>query len=205
MQASSAAAPVSRSMNEATACRLSTASSTCDRPSWGTGRCNGQMAALVAADAALHRHLLTVDDLASSADHVVGPGSVLCRRVVELADGRAESPGETRLREALRWMGLVAIPQFRIEDGPFLALVDFIVEEYQLAIEFDGFVKYGRLDRLAQSTRADIVMAEKIREDHIRELGQRFLRVIWRDMDELRALRRCIDSIIQRAAMHRSA
>ena len=50
-------------------------------------------------------------------------------------------------------MGLVAIPQFRIEDGPFLALVDFIVEEYQLAIEFDGFVKYGRLDPLAtQST-----------------------------------------------------
>jgi hypothetical protein len=79
-------------------------------------------------------------------------------------------------------MGLVAIPQFRIEDGPFLALVDFIVEEYQLAIEFDGFVKYGRLDRLAQSTRADIVMAEKIREDHIRELGHRFLRVIWRDI-----------------------
>jgi very-short-patch-repair endonuclease len=119
--------------------------------------------------------------------------------------GAQESPGETRLREALRWMGLVAIPQFRIEDGPFLALVDFIVEEYQLAIEFDGFVKYGRLDRLAQSTRADIVMAEKIREDHIRELGHRFLRVIWRDMDELHALRRCIDSIIQRAAMHRSA
>jgi len=89
MQASSAAAPVSRSMNEATACRLSTASSTCDRPSWGTGRCNGQMAALVAADAALHRHLLTVDDLASSADHVVGPASVRCRRVVGLADGRA--------------------------------------------------------------------------------------------------------------------
>jgi hypothetical protein len=125
----------------------------------GTGRCNGQMAALVAADAALHRHLLTVDDLASSADHVVGPGSVLCRRVVELADGRAESPGETRLREALRWMGLVAIPQFRIEDGPFLALVGFFVEEYQLAIEFDGFVKYGRHDPHAtQSTPADIVM-----------------------------------------------
>ena len=107
----------------------------------GTGRCNGQMAALVAADAALHRHLLTVDDLASSADHVVGPGSVLCRRVVELADGRAESPGETRLREELRWMGLVAIPQFRIEDGPFLALVGFFVEEYQLA---DPDIEYAR-------------------------------------------------------------
>lgn len=131
---------------------------------------------------------------------------MLCRRVVDLADGRAESPGETRLREALRWMGLVATPQFRIEDGAFLAFVDLYIEEHQLAIEFDGFVKYGRLDPLAtQPTPADVVVAEKIREDHIRELGHRFLRVIWRDMDELRALRGRIDGIIHRAPLHRSA
>lgn len=172
----------------------------------GTGRCNGQMAALIAADAALHRQVLTVGDLARSADYVIGPASVLCRRVLDLADGRAESPGETRLREALRWMGLVATPQFRIEDGPFLALVDLYIEEHQLAIEFDGFVKYGRLDPLAaQPAPADVVVAEKIREDHIRELGHRFLRVIWRDMDELRALRGRIDGIIHRAPLHRSA
>ena len=46
-------------------------------------------------------------------------------------------------------MGLVATPQFRIEDGAFLAFVDLYIEEHQLAIEFDGFVKYGRLDPLA--------------------------------------------------------
>jgi len=172
----------------------------------GAGRENGQMAALIAADAALHRRQVTLDELATAAHQFVGPGSAPCRHVVNLADGRAESPGETRLREALRWMGLVATPQFRIQDGSFSALIDVYLEEQKLAIEFDGFVKYGRLDPLAtQPTPADIVVAEKIREDHIRELGHRFLRVIWRDMDELRALRLRIDGILHRAVLHRSA
>lgn len=172
----------------------------------GTARENGQMAALIAADAALHRRQVTLYDLATAADQFVGPSSAPCRRVVELADGRAESPGETRLREAFRLMGLTAIPQYPIHDGPFLAVIDFYLEEYRLAIEFDGFVKYGRQNPLTtQPAPADVVTAEKVREDHVRELGHGFLRVIWRDMDNLRALRWRVDRLIHRGAAHRTA
>jgi hypothetical protein len=172
----------------------------------GTARENGQIAALIAADAALHRRQVTLHDLATAADQFVGPSSAPCRRVVELADGRAESPGETRLREAFRLMGLTAIPQYPIHDGPFLAVIDFYLEEYRLAIEFDGFVKYGRQNPLTtQPAPADVVTAEKVREDHVRELGHGFLRVIWRDMDNLRALRWRVDRLIHRGAAHRTA
>ena len=83
----------------------------------GTGRINGQMAGLIAADAALHRQLVTHDDLVAAARSIVGPASTLARRVALLADGRAESPGETRMREALRLMGFRATPRFASTTG----------------------------------------------------------------------------------------
>ncbi|MEP6649610.1 MAG: hypothetical protein ABJA74_06800 [Lapillicoccus sp.] len=164
------------------------------------------MAGLIAADAALHRGLLSATSLGDAAHLVAGPGSARVRRVVERADGRAESPGETRLREALRLMGLVAIPQFAIVDGRFTAVVDFYIEEHRLAVEFDGFVKYGRLDPVAtQPTPADVVFAEKLREDHVRELGHGFVRVIWRDLDDPPSIRRRIETVINRAERRHSA
>ena len=47
-----------------------------------------------------------------------------------------------------------------------------------------------------QPTPADVVTAEKVREDHVRELGHGFLRVIWPDLDDLRALRCRVDRLI---------
>ena len=85
----------------------------------GTGRQNGQMAALIAADAALHRGLVTLEDLSTAADQFQGPASSACRRVVDLADGRAQSPGETRLREALRLMGFKPIRSTPLTPAPF--------------------------------------------------------------------------------------
>jgi hypothetical protein len=170
-----------------------------------TVRLNGLMAGLVAADAALHEGAITHDDLRAAASVLVGPTSRLPQRLPTLADGRAESPGETRLREALRLMGLVTIPQYRIVDGSFLAVVDFYVKAHRLAIEFDGFVKYSRLDPTATGpTPAEVLFAEKIREDHIRELGHGFLRVVWSDLEDLYTLRRRIEALIERLG-HRPA
>lgn len=170
-----------------------------------TVRLNGLMAGLVAADAALNSGALTHEDLDSAAAVLAGPASRVPRRLTTLADGRAESPGETRLREALRLMGLVAIPQYRIVDGSFVAVVDLYVEAHRLAVEFDGFVKYGRLNPHALGpTPAEVVLAEKVREDHVRELGHGFLRVVWSDLEDLHALRRRIELLIERLG-HRPA
>ena len=172
----------------------------------GTAITNGEMAGLIAADAALHRRLASPESLADVTALVAGPGSARVRRVVGHADGRAESPGETRLREALRLMGYRPVPQFAIVDGSFTALVDLYLEEHRLAIEFDGFVKYGRLDALStQPTPADVLMAEKVREDHVRELGHGLARVTWPDLDLPHQLRQRIEALIRRIRTRRIA
>jgi hypothetical protein len=165
------------------------------------GCVNGSMAALVAADAALHRGLLTQADLLRGCDLVVGPHSSVVRAALRHADGSAESPGETRLRHALRVMGFSAVPQMPIVDGSFTAVVDFLVEDC-VAVEFDGFVKYGRGRAFATDvTPAEIVFAEKIREDHVRELGHEMVRVIWADFDDLPLLRRRVERALAQATI----
>ena len=80
------------------------------------GLSSGPLSALVAADGALHQGRVTRDDL----DRALGwvhqhPRSALIRGFLELADGRRESPGETRLAHLLHLMKVPAIPQFRIQ------------------------------------------------------------------------------------------
>ena len=164
------------------------------------GCVNGSMAALVAADAALHRGRLGPDDLQRACALVAGPRSSVVRATLQHADGSAESPGETRLRHALRVMGFSVTPQMPIVDGSFVAVVDFLVEDC-VAVEFDGFVKYGRRRAFAtEVTPAEIVFAEKVREDHVRELGHEMVRVIWADFDDLPLLRRRVERALVRAA-----
>jgi hypothetical protein len=164
------------------------------------GCVNGSMAALVAADAALHRGLLGAEDLFGACDLVVGGRSSVVRAMLRHADGSAESPGETRLRHALRVMGFSFAPQMPIVDGSFTAVVDFLVEGC-VAVEFDGFVKYGRRRAFAtDATPAEIVFAEKVREDHVKELGHEMVRVIWADFESLPLLRRRVERALSLAA-----
>ena len=69
-----------------------------------------------------------------------GPGSAVARTVCELADGLAESPQETRLRLLVRGSDLPApVAQFRVVDeGRFVARVDFAWPDAKLALEYDG-------------------------------------------------------------------
>jgi hypothetical protein len=171
-----------------------------------TGIVNGAMAALVAADAALHRETLTLGDLDRAGGLLGGPRVLAVRRALATADGRAESPGETRLREAVRLMGFSATPQAPIRDGSFLAVVDLLLDDAPVAIEFDGFVKYSRPDPWATaSTPADVVFAEKVRQDHVRALRYAMVRVIWRELDDLVVLRRRIVSAVELARSLRAA
>ena len=60
-------------------------------------------------------------------------------RAAALADGRAESQPESRLRVLLALAGLPAVPQYTVRDaGGFVARVDLAYPELRVAIEYDG-------------------------------------------------------------------
>lgn len=169
-----------------------------------TGCVNGPMAALVAADAALHTGLITHADLSEAGVRVQGARSFAVRRLLATADGRAESPGETRLRHAVQLMGFGATPQVVLADGAFVALVDLLLDEVPVVLQFDGFVTYSRAaPHDVRLSPADVVAAEKLREDRMRELGYEVLRVTWAELADLPALRRRIEAAVAWATYRR--
>jgi hypothetical protein len=101
------------------------------------------------------------------------PGTRQARRAIALLDPRSESPGESVSRVRLHQEGLPApeLQQDRYdEDGRIVARVDFYWEKQRTIGEFDGKIKYGRLLKRGQSIE-DVVFAEKVREDALRDLG----------------------------------
>jgi hypothetical protein len=58
--------------------------------------------------------------------------------------------------------------------------VDVWFEDAAVAVEFDGRVKYD--DPFAGRTAAQVLWEEKRREDEIRELGVRMLRIVQADL-----------------------
>lgn len=147
--------------------------------------------AVAAADAALREKLVTPDDLTVRIGSVVrgGRGVAAVRRVLQFADGRAESVGESYTRVALMRLGL-AVPALQIsvydESGRFLGRGDLGYEEAALLIEFDGMAKY----HLGKGSPGDQVAREKVREDSFRASGLTTVRVIWRDLAHPTLLRR---------------
>ena len=67
-------------------------------------------------------------------------GAARARSAAALADGRAESPQESRLRVVLASAGLAAVPQFvvRAAGGAFVARVDLAFPDARVAVEYDG-------------------------------------------------------------------
>jgi very-short-patch-repair endonuclease len=112
--------------------------------------------AVTVADAAWHAGWCDDDALRRElAAHEGLKGVVQARRVVELADPRAESPPETRLRLALRDAGLAPVPQFVVVDaqGRFVARVDLALPEQRLALEHDGRAVHDRADAFVADRR----------------------------------------------------
>ena len=99
------------------------------------------MEAVVALDVMLARALVDRRELEDAA-RAQGSrrGARLMRTAVGLADHRAQSPPESRLRVLLALAGLVAVPQFpvRDRDGKVVARVDLAFPEHRVAIEYDG-------------------------------------------------------------------
>lgn len=141
---------------------------------------------VVVADAALrqtgtNRPALEEVLRASAGRH----GVTRAARVVAFADGRAASPGESRSR-VLFARNHLPVPvlqrEVRDRDGMHVATVDFWWGGRRPVVgEFDGEVEYGRLLRPGQDP-GDVVVQEKIREDHLRELGLDVVRWTWQDL-----------------------
>ncbi|ADB33678.1 hypothetical protein Kfla_4660 [Kribbella flavida DSM 17836] len=100
------------------------------------------------------------------------------QRALAFGDGRSESVGESRMRVLLADLGLPpAVPQAVIVDrsGTFVARVDLLLREWNVVIEFDGVGKYDSRQAL---------VAEKLREDQLRDLGYQVVRATWTDLDD---------------------
>jgi len=146
----------------------------------GTAIVSGIEAGVVALDGVLASGL-------SDDAHIQGwlhrldrfPGSRRARRAAELADGRSESPGESRTRLILNALDLGPVrPQVEIfDDAGLVGRVDFLLPRLRAVVEFDGMVKYGEDDARA------VLIAEKAREDRLRALGFIVIRLVWRDLE----------------------
>jgi hypothetical protein len=135
--------------------------------------------AVSVVDAALRQRVATADQLSKAVElfgNSVGIGTAV--RAVGFGDGRSESVGESRLRVLLADLGLPApVLQAEIRDasGVLVARVDFLLARWGIVIEFDGAVKYA-------GKGAEALIAEKQREDRVRDLGYEVVRVVWADL-----------------------
>ena len=154
-------------------------------------------AGVVAGDGALHAGQCSLEELDDAVARLAGGlrGTAMLRRAIDLLDPAAESPGESRTRIALTALGLPVESQVEIRDGRgwLVGRVDLLVAG-RVVVEFDGAVKYGGHDG------ADALVAEKRREDRLRELGYGVVRVTWSDLADPAQLRARIRRALARAA-----
>ena len=127
---------------------------------------------VVTADAALRARSTTRSELVGVLRDCRGwPGLRTARRVVDFADGLAESPLESVCRVAFHRQGLPPpTPQAWIRDGDWAARVDFLWPRQRTVVEADGLIKYDD---------ADVLRAEKLRQERLEELGYVVVRVTW--------------------------
>lgn len=97
-------------------------------------------------DAMLRAGLVALPDVAAMVERRSDKGIVLARRAVHLADPRAESRPESRVRVWLALDGLHPEPQYWIEDSRGrLACADLAFKEQKVAVEYDGSWRDGQL------------------------------------------------------------
>jgi hypothetical protein len=90
--------------------------------------------------------------------------------------------GESRSRVAIALAGLPApTVQWPVRIGGSTAYTDFGWSQQRTVGEFDGKVKYGRLLKPGQDV-GEVVYAEKLREDAIRDEGWQVVRWTWLDL-----------------------
>jgi hypothetical protein len=129
--------------------------------------------AIMAADAALREHLVSVTAIDAALAVATGwPGVRQARDVLALASALAESPLESLARLALHDDGFPE-PELQVviadPERSRSYRVDMVLPRQRLVIELDGLAKYDR----AETRR------EKVRETRLRALGYQVERLLW--------------------------
>lgn len=140
--------------------------------------------AVAAVDWAL-THGVPRDELARLAAALLS-GGALKRAVAAIGfgDGRSGSPGESVSRAMIRQLGFPA-PELQVPFHDRRGLIgesDFYWRRWALIGEFDGMVKYQDERMLRGRTPAQVLAAEKRREDRLRATGPRVARWVWDDL-----------------------
>lgn len=159
--------------------------------------------AVVVGDSALHRRLVTLDEILAEVGRA-GPrkGIAKARRAADFLDGRSESPGESLSRIRIHQHDLPSPELQHVlhgSTGKFLGRVDFFWAGCGVVGEFDGMGKYGADSGEA----AAAVHREKLREDAIRDAGYEVVRWTWRDLFDFAAVKTRFDRACARARRER--
>ncbi|MEH3156104.1 MAG: hypothetical protein PGN29_12445 [Gordonia paraffinivorans] len=132
------------------------------------------LTAIAAGDAALHRRLCTVDEIAAQLErgrHGSRRGLMLLRRM----DAACESPAETRSRLLVVDAGL-PVPRTQQDicdrSGTFLGRCDFLIGD--LIGECDGEGKY--FGRYSERSVEEVLEEEKCRQQRFLDEGRRLVR-----------------------------
>ena len=137
------------------------------------------------ADAARFGEIVTQGELDDAVQRAARrPGNSKARRAIAFAAAGVESVGESRSRVLI---ALFQVPtpvlQWEVPTRGRAGRTDFAWPEQRTVGEFDGRIKYGRLLRPGQQP-GDVVFAEKLREDAIRDAGFRVVRWVWDELDD---------------------
>ena len=150
--------------------------------------------ALMAADEAVRTGRTTANDLAVWAQRLAfergGSGVMLVHR---LADGRRESPGESRSALALHHLGYATTPQVPVTGRLKRYRVDGAIDGEWVCLEYDGRGKY------ADPVSGRVLPSEKVREDDIRDQGWEVVRITNELLDDPALLRRKVEGARLRA------
>jgi hypothetical protein len=127
--------------------------------------------AIVAIDAALHRGLVTIDELITISAEAGTLPSLM--QLLAECDGRSESPLESISRIILAEQGIEA-PELQQEirgrDGRLIGRVDFWWGGFRTIGEADGLVKYDSPEKLHE---------EKLRQERLEQADCRVVRWTW--------------------------
>lgn len=151
----------------------------------GAAELHGRDQAVVVGDAALHRDLVTIEELErTAAARKHHPAHATLERAVQLMEPRTESPGESLTRLVLVSLGYRPLPQVVIQDAQgFIGRVDFLIEGTRIIVEFDGLAKYQDPDDLAREKRRDL---------RLRRAGYTVVRLVWADLHNPQRIRQLL-------------
>ncbi len=163
---------------------------------------SGLEAALVVANAMLHRGLITEAALRAEA-HLLRywPETLRTHVLLHLVDKRMGSVAETRT-DHMFWSQHLprAEPQVEVrnEFNDLLGIVDFLWRDYGVFLEFDGKIKYDKFRRPGESL-DEYLRREKLREESIcQATGWVCIRISWADLEKPAAtagrIRRLLES-----------